>query len=154
MNTCDLNNVRGFQPTIAQLLGPKLTLGNPSGGLGPGGLAARRRARQRLKSDAGARVDSLKKDNRELQVLQDKPNEGWEKDRVPTCTSRILEGRSGTQGNGSGERIATRRGAGQGSPTRQGCRGLPANSFAEFPNWGDGGIRWTGEDTGRSNRQA
>ena len=27
------------------------------------------------------------------------PNEGWEKDRVPTCTSRILEGRSGTQGN-------------------------------------------------------
>ena len=28
--------------------------------------------------------------------------------------SRILEGRSGTQGNGSGERIATRRGAGQG----------------------------------------
>ena len=37
----------------------------------------------------------------------DKPNEGWEKDRVPTCTSRILEGRSGTQGNGSGERIST-----------------------------------------------
>ena len=27
-------------------------------------------------------------------------------DKVPTCTSRILEGRSGTQGNGSGERIA------------------------------------------------
>ena len=25
-------------------------------------------------------------------------NEGWEEDRVPTCTSRILEGRSGAQG--------------------------------------------------------
>ena len=34
------------------------------------------------------------------------PNKGWEKDRVPTCTSRISEGRSGAQG--SGERIATR----------------------------------------------
>ena len=41
---------------------------------------------------------------------------------VHTCTSRILEGRSGTRGDGSGERIATRRGAGQGSPTRQGPR--------------------------------
>ena len=29
----------------------------------------------------------------------DKPNEGWEEDRVPTCTSRILEGRSGTTGD-------------------------------------------------------
>ena len=29
----------------------------------------------------------------------DKANEGWEEDRVPTCTSGILEGRSGTQGN-------------------------------------------------------
>ena len=25
-------------------------------------------------------------------------NEGWEKDRAPTCTSRILEGRSGDTG--------------------------------------------------------
>ena len=36
------------------------------------------------------------------------PNEGWEEDKVPTCTSRILEGRSGTQGNGSGERTSHR----------------------------------------------
>ena len=42
----------------------------------------------------------------------DKPDEGWGEDRVPNRTSRILEGRSGTQGNGGGERIATRRGAG------------------------------------------
>ena len=61
-------------------------------------------------------------DTPEERKKTDKPNEGWEEDRVPTCTSRILEGRSGTQGNGSGERIATRRGAGQGSPTRQGPR--------------------------------
>ena len=27
----------------------------------------------------------------------DTPNEGWDEDRVPTCTSRILEGRSGGQ---------------------------------------------------------
>ena len=27
----------------------------------------------------------------------DTPNEGWDKDRVPTCTSRILEERSGGQ---------------------------------------------------------
>ena len=50
----------------------------------------------------------------------DQPNEGWGEDKVPTCTSRVLEGRSGTQGNRSGERIATRRGAGQGSPVISG----------------------------------
>ena len=27
----------------------------------------------------------------------DTPNEGWDEDRVPTCTSRILEERSGGQ---------------------------------------------------------
>ena len=51
---------------------------------------------------------------------QTNQTEGWAEDKVPTCASRVLEGRSGKQGNGSGERIATRRGAGQGSPTRQG----------------------------------
>ena len=41
----------------------------------------------------------------------DTPNEGWEKDRVPTCTSRILEGRSGTH-RGMGVGSASRHGGG------------------------------------------
>ena len=69
---------------------------------------------------------------REFSLLErkktDKPTEGWEEDKVPTCTSRILEGRTirdtGERERGAHERIATRRGAGQGSPTRQGP-GIP-----------------------------
>ena len=47
-------------------------------------------------------------------------------DKVPTCTSRILEGRSGTQGNGSGERIATRRGGWAGVTHTTGSQGFPS----------------------------
>jgi len=87
----------------------------PAGDAGSGALAtwswstwSRRSTRSFSHTPVPCRVKERKK--------TDKPNEGWEEDRVvPTCTSRILEGRSGTPGNGSGERIATRRGARQGS---------------------------------------
>ena len=39
------------------------------------------------------RASLLKKERKKT----DTPNEGWDEDRVPTCTSRILEGRSGGQ---------------------------------------------------------
>ena len=49
-------------------------------------------------SDSVARLRFLPPDARKKERKKtDTPNEGWDEDRVPTCTSRILEGRSGGQ---------------------------------------------------------
>ena len=58
-------------------------------------------------SPSGARASERKKTG--------KQNEGWEEDKhkVPTCTSRILEGRSGTH-RGTGVGSASRHGGGLG----------------------------------------